>query len=271
VRAYSCCVHGRGTCCWSVYSSLCSRRCEPPSLTFLLSLTHLPIHPFQRGQLGHGTLDTVAAPTVIHSLAASGVVVVDISAGGFHSALLTSSGGEFAVGVRVLKSNAILVPDEVCPSFVCTPYPTLLDILTCGGARYGQLGHAADDSAADDHCASPRPVDFPPGTLAPGDSWVTVSCGGNHSGCLSSACTLLCVVFRRPPPTHTRSIAPVVVVGILFCRLQTAHPRGNGLGLSLSWATVCIATAASSICHCPCRRLQEAVPCTLGDAETVGR
>lgn len=105
----------------------------------------------ERGQLGHGTLDTVAAPTVIHSLAASGVVVVDISAGGFHSALLTSSG----------------------------------DILTCGGARYGQLGHAADDSAADDHCASPRPVDFPSGTLASGDSWVAVSCGGNHSGCLS--------------------------------------------------------------------------------------
>ena len=50
--------------------------------------------PWQRGQLGHGTLETMAAPTVIESLAAGGVVVVDASAGGFHSAFLTASGGE---------------------------------------------------------------------------------------------------------------------------------------------------------------------------------
>jgi hypothetical protein len=64
----------------------------------LLPLTLLPTLRalMQRGQLGTGNLETRTTPSLIQSLVDASVVVTRASAGGFHSAVLTSTGGMFA-------------------------------------------------------------------------------------------------------------------------------------------------------------------------------
>ncbi|CAM9652942.1 unnamed protein product, partial [Phaeothamnion confervicola] len=130
------------------------------------------------GQLGHGNDRALAAPRLIHVLAADGIVVTTVGAGGIHSAAVTGQGHLYTWGGSCYGQTG-LGPTAMAAGSVLLPQKVLLSSAITAATSPAAVADGIDgiDGTVEDEEAAPLLV-------------TSISCGGMHMAAVTPEGTL---------------------------------------------------------------------------------